>query len=139
MAVEIPRTGEPINGRIQAVQVGEYVLNCTDDVPLKPSQAAPSVETQTFQGGDYRAVTGDGSYGDTVLTCEYNEEAYEAFDQNRADVTPVACVLPKFTGQGIPYISDAPTIVHNGTRIPQMTVTIVWITTKAPTASGAGA
>lgn len=130
-------TGEATNGRTATITVGTYTLNCIDDVPLAPAMTAPEKEVQKFQQGDAVNITGDGSYEDTTITCEYNATAYNAYDANRTDATDVDCTLPEFSGKAIPYISEGPSVTAGGKIVPTMTVTLMWTTTKAPTAAGA--
>lgn len=133
----IPKTGTPTNGRTHEIKVGEITLNCTDEVPMAPAMNGPSTEVQAFQGGDYLAVTVDGGYQSTTVTCEYSKENYDKIDQNRADGIAQAVTLGTsgFTGTGIVSVSEGPAIPANGSRIPTMTVQIDWITTKTPTGS----
>ncbi len=132
----IPSTGSPLNGKTQEIKVGTYSLNCTGDVPLAPAQTAPSTEVQKFQGGDYMAVEVDGTYQPTTVTCEYNSDAWAAIDGWRSAGTAQNCSLGSFTGQAIPSVSEAPTITANGLRIPQMTVTLTWISVTGGTGTG---
>lgn len=129
-------TGAATNGRTASITVGEYTLNCIDDVPLAPAMTAPEKEVQKFQQGDVVNITGDGSYEDTTITCEYNSAAYGEFDTNRTDAEAVTCTLPQFSGQAIPYISEGPTVIAGGSAVPTMTVTLMWTTTKAPSGGG---
>jgi hypothetical protein len=98
----------------------------------------PSVEVQPFQGGDAVNVTADGGYQSITVTCEYSKEKWEAIDAIRAAAEPVDITLPDFTGQGIPVVSEGPTLAVNGTAVPTMTITINWTSTKVADA-GAGA
>lgn len=130
-------TGEATNGRTATITVGGTTLNCIDDVPLAPAMTAPEKEVQKFQQGDAVNITGDGSYEDTTITCEYDSAAYTAYDTNRTDATAVECTLPGFSGEAIPYISEGPTVTAGGSAVPTMTVTLMWTTTKTPSGGGA--
>ena len=133
----IPALGEPINGRTQEVKIGTHSVNCTGDVPLRPAMTEPSSEIQKFQNGSYVATEVDGSYGSSTVTCAYDEEIWEYCDTQRANGTPVECVLPGgFTGEAIPSVTEGPTIIATGTRIAQMAITLTWVSAKTPTGTG---
>ena len=137
----IPTTGNPVNGRTQKVSITpeggtEIVLNCTEDVPIAPAMNGPSVEVQTFQGGDYTAYTQDGGYQADTVTAEYTKTNYDTLDQARADGKTCTVKLGEdsFTGTAVVTVSTGPTITAGGKRIPTMSVQIDWTSSKAPTA-----
>ena len=136
----IPTTGSPVNGRTQKVSITpsggtEIVLNCTEDVPIAPAMNGPSVEVQTFQGGDYTAYTQDGGYQADTVTAEYTKDNYDTLDQARADGKTCTVKLGEngFTGTAVVTVSTGPTITAGGQRIPTMSVQIDWTSSKAPT------
>lgn len=137
----IPKTGDPINGRTLEITVTPsggtaIILNCTEEVPIRPAMNSPSTETQAFQGGDYIAVTVDGGYQSTTATCEYRKADYDALDQARANGNTCTVQLGEdgHSGDALVTVSTGPTIVANGKRIPTMTVQIDWTTAKDLTA-----
>ena len=132
----IPTTGTAQNGRTKEIKIGNISVNCYENVPLAPAMNEPSVEVQPFQGGDAVNVTADGGYQSITVTCEYSKTNWEAIDAIRAAAEPVEVVLPDFTGNGLPSVSEGPTLSVNGTAVPTMTITINWTTTKV---AGAGA
>ena len=136
----IPATGNPVNGRTHEISVTpeegtKIVMNCTEDVPIAPAMNSPSVEVQSFQGGDYTAFTQDGGYQSTTVTAEYKKTDYDTLDQARADgkTCTVQLGTDGFTGDAVVTVSEGPGIVANGKRIPTMSVQIDWVTSKAPT------
>ena len=131
----IPTTGTAQNGRTKEIKIGSITVNCYENVPLAPAMNEPSVEVQPFQGGDAINVTADGGYQSIPVVCEYSKANWDAIDAIRAAAKPVEIVLPDFTGQGIPVVSEGPTLAVNGTAVPTMTITINWTTTKI---AGAG-
>ena len=138
---EIPTTGAPVNGRTQKVSItpeggAEIVLNCTEDVPIAPAMNGPSVEVQTFQGGDYTSFTQDGGYQADTATAEYTKANYDTLDQARADGKTCTVKLGEdgFTGTAVVTVSTGPTISANGKKIATMTVQIDWTSSKSPTA-----
>lgn len=138
---EIPTTGAPVNGRTQKVSITpeggtEFVLNCTEDVPIAPAMNGPSVEVQTFQGGDYTAYTQDGGYQSMTVTAEYTKTNYDTLDQARADGKTCTVKLGDagFTGTAVVTVSTGPVITAGGHRVPTMTVQIDWTSSKAPSA-----
>ena len=112
------------------IKIGDLTVNCYESVPLAPAMNEPSVEVQPFQGGDAVNVTADGGYQSISVTCEYSKTNWEAIDAIRAAAEPVEVVLPDFTGEGLPSVSEGPTLSVNGTSVPTMTITINWTTTK---------
>ncbi|MBO5680203.1 MAG: hypothetical protein J6T08_00675 [Lentisphaeria bacterium] len=125
----IPKTGSAQNGRTKEIKIGDITVNCYENVPLAPAMNEPSVEVQPFQGGDAVNITADGGYQSITVTCEYSKANWEAIDAIRASATPVEVVLPDFTGDAIPAVSEGPTLTVNGTAVPTMTITINWTTT----------
>ena len=137
----IPTTGSPVNGRTQKVSITpeggtEIVLNCTEDVPIAPAMNGPSVEVQTFQGGDYTAYTQDGGYQSMTVTAEYIDTQYETIDETRAAGKTCTVTLGEagFTGTAVVTVSTGPVITAGGKRVPTMTVQIDWTSSKSPTA-----
>lgn len=137
---EIPTTGQPVNGRTQKVSItpeggNEIVLNCTEDVPIAPAMNGPSLEVQTFQGGDYTAYTQDGGYQPDTITAEYAKDDYDTLDQARADGKTCTVKLGEdgFTGKAVVTVSAGPTIPTGGKRVPTMTAQIDWTSSKSPT------
>ena len=138
---DIPTTGAPVNGRTQKVSITpeggtEIVLNCTEEVPIAPAMNGPSVEVQTFQGGDYTSFTQDGGYQEDTVTAEYTKTNYDTLDQARADGKTCTVKLGEngFTGTAVVTVSTGPTITAGGKRIATMTVQIAWTSSKSPTA-----
>ena len=125
----IPKTGSAQNGRTKEIKIGDITVNCYENVPLAPAMNETSVEVQPFQGGDAVNITADGGYQSITVTCEYSKANWEAIDAIRASATPVEVVLPDFTGDAIPAVSEGPTLTVNGTAVPTMTITINWTTT----------
>lgn len=137
---EIPTTGQPVNGRTQKVSITpdggeEFVLNCTEDVPIAPAMNGPSVEVQTFQGGDYTSFTQDGGYQSMTVTAEYTKTYYDTIDSTRAAGKTCTVKLGDegFSGTAVVTVSDGPMIAANGNRIATMTVQIDWTSSKAAT------
>ena len=135
----ISKTGSPTDGRTYEIVIAPpsgnaITLNCTGDIPTAPGQNDPSTDTQSFQGGDYIAVTQDGGYKPSTFTCERKEGLYEDIDLLRADVAICNITLggDGFTGEGTVNVSEGPTIVANGKRIETMTVQVTWTSTKKP-------
>ena len=138
---EIPTTGAPTNGRTQKVSITpdggqEFILNCTDDVPIAPAMNGPSVEVQPFQGGDYTSFTQDGGYQSMTVTAEYIDSQYDTIDETRAAGKTCTVKLGEdgFTGTAVVTVSTGPTISANGKKIATMTVQIDWTSSKAPAA-----
>lgn len=138
---DIPTTGAPVNGRTQKVSItpeggAEIVLNCTEDVPIAPAMNGPSVEVQTFQGGDYTSYTQDRGYRSDTVTAEYTKENYDTLDQARADGKTCTVKLGEdgFTGKAVVTVSGGPTIPVGSQLVPTMGVQIDWTSSKAPTA-----
>lgn len=136
----IPQTGEATDGRKYEISITPpdsdvFVLNCSGDIATAPGQNDPSVEVQTFQGGDYTSVTQDGGYKPSTYVCEKTKDLYEKIDQLRANKTVCAITLggDDFTGEGLVNVSEGPTIPVNGKKIETMTVQITWTSTKKPT------
>lgn len=137
---DIPTTGAPVNGRTQKVSITpdggeEFVLNCTEDVPIAPAMNGPSVEVQTFQGGDYTSFTQDGGYQSMTVTAEYIDTQYETIDETRAAGKTCTVTLGEagFTGKAVVTVSEGPAITANGNKIATMTVQIDWTSSKAAT------
>lgn len=138
---EIPTTGAPVNGRTQKVSITpesgtEFVLNCTEDVPIAPAMNGPSVEVQSFQGGDYMSFTQDSGYQSMTVTAEYIDTQYETIDETRAAGKTCTVTLGEsgFTGTAVVTVSTGPTISANGKKIATMTVQIDWTSSKTPAA-----
>ena len=138
---DIPTTGSPVNGRTQKVSITpeggtEIVLNCTEDVPIAPAMNGPSVEVQTFQGGDYTSYTQDSGYQADTVTEKKTKNNYDTLDQARADGKTCTVTLGEagFTGTAVVTVSTGPTITAGGKRIPTMSVQIDWTSSKSPTA-----
>ena len=138
---EIPTTGAPVNGRIQKVSITpeggqEFILNCTEDVPIAPAMNGPSVEVQAFQGGDYTSFTQDGGYQSITVTAEYIDSQYKTIDETRAAGKTCTVKLGEegFTGTAVVTVSEGPTIAANGKKIATMTVQIDWTSSKTPAA-----
>lgn len=138
---EIPTTGAPVNGRIQKVSITpeggqEFILNCTEDVPIAPAMNGPSVEVQAFQGGDYTSFTQDGGYQSITVTAEYIDSQYETIDETRSAGKTCTVKLGEdgFTGTAVVTVSTGPTIAANGKKIATMTVQIDWTSSKTPAA-----
>lgn len=139
---EIPTTGAPVNGRTQKVSITpeggqEFILNCTEDVPIAPAMNGPSVEVQAFQGGDYTSFTQDGGYQSITVTAEYIDTQYETIDETRAAGKTCTVKLGEeegFTGTAVVTVSEGPTIAANGKKIATMTVQIDWTSSKTPAA-----
>lgn len=132
---EIPTTGQPVNGRTQKISITpesgtELVLNCAEDVPIAPPMNGPSIDVQTFQGGDYTSFTQDGGYQGVTVTAEYNKTTYDTIDKARAEAKTCTVKLGKeenaFSGTAVVTVSGGPTIPAGGKRIATMTVQIDW-------------
>lgn len=140
---EIPTTGGPVNGRTQKVSITpeggqEFILNCTEDVPIAPAMNGPSVEVQAFQGGDYTSFTQDGGYQSMTVTAEYTKTYYDTIDSTRAAGKTCTVKLGEdedgFTETAVVTVSTGPTIAANGKKIATMTVQIDWTSSKSLTA-----
>lgn len=135
---DIPTTGSPVNGRTQKVSITpnggqEFILNCTEDVPIAPAMNGPSVEVQPFQGGDYTSFTQDGGYQSMTVTAEYTKTYYDTIDSTRAAGKTCTVTLGEagFTGTAVVTVSEGPTISANGNKIATMTVQIDWTSSKS--------
>lgn len=142
---DIPTTGAPVNGRTQKVSItpeggSEIVLNCTEDVPIAPAMNSPSVEVQTFQGGDYTSFTQDAGYQPTTITAEYTKTNYDTLDAARAAGKTCTVTLGDsgFTGTAVVTVSEGPTITAGGKKVPTMTVQIDWTSSKDVSAGVGG-
>ena len=135
---DIPTTGSPVNGRTQKVSITpsggqEFILNCTEDVPIAPAMNGPSVEVQPFQGGDYTSFTQDGGYQSMTVTAEYTKTYYDTIDSTRSAGKTCTVTLGEagFTGTAVVTVSEGPTISANGNKIATMTVQIDWTSSKS--------
>ena len=136
---DIPTTGAPVNGRTFKISVTpeggtEFILNCTEEVPLWPAMNAPSVEVQAFQGGDVTTFTQDGGYQPLTVTAEFVETQYETIDETRAASKTCAVKFGDdgFTGTAVVTVQTGPTLPANGKKVPTMSVQFDFISSKSP-------
>lgn len=119
------------DGMAKVVQIGSFVENCLNDVPLHPATNAPDENTQGFQTGDVVNVTHKYTFAGSNVT--FAGGAAKAAAYRALIGKPQLIKLGDgFEGYGTVIVSEGPTLVANGKAVPTLTIAITWLTTIDP-------